>query len=62
MHVFDYVAKSAGQEDQIQAGTLVARDKIEAYDKLRHHGLILVSLKRVEGISAVIRKMSADIR
>lgn len=62
MHVFDYVAKTIGSEDQIQTGTLVARDKLDAYDKLRRHGLELVRIKRIEGISAVFRKMAANIR
>ena len=62
MAVFEYTAQSSNIEGHVETGRIVARDKIDAYDKLRRHDLKLLKLKKLEGLSAFFSGMSADIK
>ncbi|HDP35562.1 MAG TPA: hypothetical protein ENN29_10685 [Candidatus Hydrogenedentes bacterium] len=62
MPVFEYTASSPNKEGHVETGRIVARDKIDAFDKLKRHGLQLMKLKKIEGISAIFKRMSADIK
>ena len=62
MAVFEYTAQSNNAEGHVETGRLIARDKIEAYDKLRRHDMKLLRLKKLEGISAFFAGRKADIK
>lgn len=62
MAVFEYTATQEENEATIEKGLIVARDKIEAFDKLRKHQLRLVHLNKLEGLTAFFRGFSANIR
>jgi len=49
-------------EDHSERGYIVARDKIEAFDKLKRHGLSDVQLRRVEGLASFLRQFTANIK
>ena len=64
MAVFEYTAQSNNIEGEgdVETGRIIARDKIEAYDKLRRHDMKLLRLKKLEGISAFFAGRKADIK
>lgn len=64
MAVFIYNALAVGKEkeDHYEKGTVVARDQLDALDKLRRARLTQIRLKRIKGISALIRRFIADVR
>ncbi len=63
MFVYRYVAVSGQNEAHVeQQGIVVARDKLDAFDKLKSRHLTNINLKRVEGWAALIGKLTADIR
>ena len=62
MAVFEYTAVAFDREGHVETGRIVARDRIDAFDKLKRHNLKLQKLKKVEGLAAFISKMTADIR
>lgn len=62
MPVFEYTAASQNKEGHVETGRIVARDKIDAFDKLKRHGLQLIKLKKIEGISSIFKRMTADIK
>lgn len=62
MAVFEYTAQSNNAEGHVETGRIVAKDKIDAFDKLKHHGLKLLRLRRIEGVSAFFKGMTADIK
>lgn len=62
MAVFRYRAKDKNTEGHEESGTLVARDKQEAEQKLRKQGLRLLALKPMHGFSAFIARFTADIK
>lgn len=62
MPVFEYTAVSNNNEGHVESGRIVAKDKIDAFDKLKRHGLRLVKLQKLEGISAIFKKLTADIK
>ena len=62
MAVFEYSAVAENRKEHVETGRIVARDKIDAFDKLKRRGLRLTGLKRVEGLAAIISRLTADIR
>ena len=61
MSVFKY-SVTFGKEDFQEEGTVVAKDEIEARDKLRILEFKSVSLKKLSGLNAVVKKFSADFK
>ncbi len=62
MVVFEYSATSTQGEHRTEHGTVLARDKLDAFDKLKRRDLTNIRLKRVEGFSALIAKFTATVR
>jgi len=60
--VYEYTAVANNDEAHVETGRIIARDKIEAFDKLKRHDLRLLRLKKVEGITAFFSRMTADIK
>ena len=61
MAVFKYHATSE-REDIEELGTVVAQDEEAAQAKLRELGYKHVSLKRLHGFSAFLKRFVADVR
>ncbi len=57
MAVFKYSGESTKGERTHENGTIVAQDKLDAYDKLRSSGLTNVHLKKVQGLAAFIEHL-----
>lgn len=57
MAVFKYSGDRTKGERSHESGTIVAQDKLDAYDKLRSAGLTNVHLKKVEGMAAFIERI-----
>jgi len=60
--VYEYTAVANNDEAHVETGRIIARDKIDAFDKLKRHDLRLLRLKKVEGITAFFSRMTADIK
>lgn len=57
MAVFKYIGDSIDTPGVEESGTVVAGDKLSAYDKLRQQGLTNIKLKKVEGFAALIERL-----
>jgi len=64
MPTFEYHAiRAEGDEEKsFVGGVIVARDRHDAKQKLREHGLKATMLKQARGMMAVIKWLDADIR
>lgn len=62
MAVYRYTAVSATKNGHLKRGTVLAKDKLDAFDKLKHRQLTNINLHRVEGFAAVFGHIRADIR
>lgn len=62
MVVYEYSAVSTENPKQVEQGTVLARDKVDAFDKLKRRHLTDIRLKRMEGFSALIGKFTASVR
>ncbi len=62
MAVYQYVAVAVNKHGHTEHGTILARDKLDAFDKLKGRDLTDISLKRVRGWSAFLGKLTATIR
>ena len=62
MAVYEYRATDRNKEGHEEVGRIVARDKNEVREKLQKYGLRLVGLKRMQGLSALMGRITADIR
>jgi type II secretory pathway component PulF len=60
--VFEYSGTSVHGDHRTERGTILARDKLDAFDKLKRRDLANIHLKRVEGFSALIAKFTATVR
>lgn len=61
MSVYKYRV-TIGKEDFEEEGTVVAKDESEAREKLRILEFTSVSLKKLTGLKAAVKKFTADIR
>ena len=57
MAVFKYSGDRISGDRANESGTIVAVDKLDAYDKLRVAGLTNIRLKKVEGLAAFIERL-----
>lgn len=64
MAVFKFSAFAIGKEteDHYEKGTVVARDQIDALDKLRRARFTQIRLKQIKGFPALFRQFTADVR
>ncbi|MCC6144068.1 MAG: hypothetical protein IT368_09700 [Candidatus Hydrogenedentes bacterium] len=62
MAVFEYTAIVHERDAHSEQGTIVARDKLDAYDKLRRRQFTDIKLRKVEGVQAWLRSFTADVR
>lgn len=62
MAVFEYTATAVDKNDYHERGVVVARDRLDAYDKIRRNSLAPISLKKLEGLQAFLSRRTADIR
>ncbi len=62
MAVFKYSAVAKNREEMAESGTIVARDEEHARVKLERLDLIDIRLKRIGGISGLLKSLTADIR
>lgn len=62
MVVFQYSGTSSDSNHRTEHGTVLAKDKLDAFDKLKRRSLTNIRLKRVEGFSALIAKFTATVR
>ncbi len=61
MAVFEFSAKSADSLEDKAQGTIIARDKLDAFDKLMRLHYTNIRLKPVRGIQAFFKQWSADV-
>lgn len=62
MDVFQYSAVSTKHDGHTETGRVIARDQLDAYDKLRRLGLAEIHLKRLNGLKALFARLSADVQ
>jgi type II secretory pathway component PulF len=62
MSVYRYLACDTTHEDHTQSGTIVAASEEEAKRKLRQRRFDKITLKRVDGLSALLHRFTADIK
>jgi len=60
--VFKYTVVIPNREDAVEHGTVVASNEKEAKRKLREFELMNPTLKEIRGISAFIKRFTADIK
>ena len=61
MAVFEFFAKSADSLEDKAQGTIIARDKLDAFDKLMRLHYTNIKLKPIRGIQAFFKQWSADV-
>lgn len=62
MSVFKYTVLIPQREDAIEEGTVVASDEKEAELKLKNLDLVNPKLKKMTGLSGLLKRFTADIR
>ena len=62
MAVFQYMGMVKNREDYEESGTVIAESESQAKQKLAQLELKNVRLRRLTGISALLKKLSADVR
>ena len=62
MAVFSYKVTIKEREDSIEEGTVVANDESDARQKLQRYNYRNVRLRKLSGVSAFIKKFSADVK
>ena len=60
MAVYKYTGDSTESAGFSDSGKVVARDKLDAYDKLRREGLTNIKLKKIEGFAALMERLRAE--
>lgn len=61
MAVFEFSAKSADSLEDKAQGTIIARDKLDAFDKLMRLHYTNIKLKPLRGLQAFFKQWSADV-
>ena len=62
MAVYRYTAVAKGREENVETGTVVARDEPEAREKLKQLSFARVSVKKLGIFSGLFKKLTADVR
>ena len=62
MAVFEFSATPTTGDGHPEMGTVVARDKLDAFDKLRRNQFGEIHLRRLGGWSAFVARFRADIK
>ncbi len=61
MAVFEYSAVSADSLEDREQGTIVAPDRLAAFDKLKRMEYADIKLRALRGFEAFIRQWTADV-
>ena len=61
MAVYEYSARTADSLEDRAEGTIIAQDKLEAFDKLMRLHYTHIKLRPLKGLHAFFRKWSADV-
>lgn len=61
MAVFEFSAKSTDSLEDKAQGTIIARDKLDAFDKLMRLHYTNIKLRPIKGIQAFFKQWSADV-
>ncbi len=61
MSIFKYKV-TLGREDFAEEGTVIAKDEYEAKEKLHSMDFKQIQLKRLTGLSAIVKRFSADVK
>lgn len=59
--VFEFSAKTADSLEDRAQGTIIAQDKLDAFDKLMRLHYTNIRLRPVRGIQAFLKQWSADV-
>jgi len=62
MAVFSYRVTIKEREDSIEEGTVVASNESDARQKLKRYDYQNARLTKLSGVSAFIKKFSADVK
>lgn len=62
MAVYEYEAVDTKREEFTLTGTVVAIDELDARNKLKQLRCERVRLKRIEGVAALFKSLTADIK
>jgi len=62
MAVYEYTGANSRREDHLESGTIVAKNKRDALEKLRQLSLSDVHLKKLGPLAGFFRAFTADIR
>lgn len=62
MIAYRYMAVAGTEDEKVRHGVVLARDKLDAFDKLKRHQLSNINLKRMEGFAALWSRFTADVR
>jgi hypothetical protein len=60
--VFQYTATIQNREEHVESGTVVARDEEDALKKLQRYDLDNAHLRKLGGVSALLKSLTADIK
>jgi type II secretory pathway component PulF len=60
--VFKYSAVAKNREEMTESGTIVADNEQQAREKLERMDLSDVRVRRIGGISGLLKSLTADIR
>lgn len=62
MAVFQYTAVDKRREDHVESGTVVAQNEDEARKKLQRLNFDVLRVKKMKGLSSILKSFTADIR
>ena len=62
MSVYRYTASARGHEGHEDSGTVVAKNSVEAREKLTEFEYDKVRLRRITGLSAFLIRFTADVK
>ncbi|MBI2424456.1 MAG: hypothetical protein HYV27_16620 [Candidatus Hydrogenedentes bacterium] len=62
MEVYEYSATVHDSESIVEEGTVIARDKLDAFDKMKRQNYTNIALRRLSGWQAFISRWTPDIQ
>lgn len=62
MVLYRYTASAKNREEMVEKGTVLAASEAEARKKLENLQFDRIKLKRVDGISGLFKRFTADVR